>query len=69
MKHNLDAPIARLSNAFRCRHGEPSRPIAFSANAPRIDAGGKVAVFVLATDEEQIIAEEAWSVLDAGAYV
>jgi acetate kinase len=38
-------------------------------NAPRIDAGGKVAVFVLATDEEQIIAEEAWSVLNAGAYV
>jgi acetate kinase len=38
-------------------------------NAPRIDAGGKVAVFVLATDEEQIIAEEAWSALDAGAYV
>jgi acetate kinase len=39
------------------------------ANALRIDAGGKVAVFVLATDEEQIIAEEAWSVLNAGAYV
>lgn len=38
-------------------------------NAPRIDAGGKVAVFVLATDEEQIIAEEAWSVLNAGAHV
>ena len=32
-------------------------------------AGGKVAVFVLATDEEQIIAEEAWSVLNAGAHV
>jgi acetate kinase len=39
------------------------------ADALRIDAGGKVAVFVLATDEEQIIAEEAWSVLNAGAYV
>lgn len=39
------------------------------ANALRIDAGGKVAIFVLATDEEQIIAEEAWSVLNAGAYV
>ena len=31
-------------------------------------AGGKVAVLVLATDEEQIIAEEAWSVLNARAY-
>ena len=38
-------------------------------NAPRVDAGGKVAVFVLATDEEQIIAGEAWSVLNEGAYV
>jgi acetate kinase len=37
-------------------------------NALRIDAGGKVAVLVLATDEEQIIAEEAWSVLNARAY-
>ena len=39
------------------------------ANALRIDAGGKVAVLVLATDEEQIIAEEAWSLLNAGASV
>jgi acetate kinase len=38
-------------------------------NALRIDAGGKVTIFVLATDEEQIIAEEAWSVLNTGAHV
>ena len=39
------------------------------ANALRIDAGGKVAVLVIPTDEEQVIAEEAWFVLKAGADV
>jgi acetate kinase len=35
-----------------------------SSNAQRIDADGKVAVFVIATDEEQVIAQEAWAVLN-----
>jgi acetate kinase len=36
-----------------------------SSNAQRIDAGGKVAVLVIATDEERVIAQEAWCVLNA----
>ncbi len=40
-----------------------------SRNAQRIDASGKVAVLVIATNEEQVIAEETWSVLNAGAKV
>jgi acetate kinase len=40
-----------------------------SGNALRIDSGGQVAVLVIATDEEQIIAEEAWSTLNAKAPV
>jgi acetate kinase len=36
-----------------------------SSNAQRIDAGGKVAVFVIATDEERVIAQEAWCVLNS----
>ena len=43
--------------------------LANKANALRIDAGGKVAVLVIPTDEEQVIAEEAWFVLKAGADV
>ncbi|WP_197086963.1 acetate/propionate family kinase [Bradyrhizobium sp. LTSPM299] len=39
------------------------------ANALRIDAGGKVVVLVIPTDEEQVIAEEAWFMLRAGADV
>jgi acetate kinase len=39
-----------------------------SANALRIDDGGKIAVLVIATDEEQVIAEEAWSMLNSGAH-
>jgi acetate kinase len=38
-------------------------------NAPRVDAGGKVAVLVIATDEEQVIAEEAWSILNAEVHL
>jgi len=37
-----------------------------SQNATRIDASGsKIAVFVIPTDEEQVIADEAWSILEA----
>ncbi|MEP6840209.1 MAG: acetate/propionate family kinase [Bradyrhizobium sp.] len=39
-----------------------------SVNALRIDDGGKIAVLVIATDEEQVIAEEAWSMLNSGAH-
>lgn len=39
-----------------------------SANALRIDDGGKIAVLVIATDEEQVIAEEAWSILNSGVH-
>ncbi len=74
--HRLNRPAARPSVAPHCRrirkHQCPDDAIADRANqgnALRIDAGGKVAVLVRASDEERIIAEEARTVLNTGACV
>lgn len=57
-----------------CRHlawlGAVIDPITNAKNALRIDnAGSKAAVLVIPTDEEQVIAEEACSVLTAGEVI